>query len=273
MLGKLIKYDFRSCIRKFGPLWLGMAALAVINGFTIGHVLDNDKMTGWLQFALGVMPLVLMIVLWTAVGIMSLVFICERFYKGLLGDEGYLSLTLPVTTGEHIASKLIVATLLSWISALVALVSGVLLLAVYKPSILGEIARGLPELFSYIDGRVVCIFLEYLLFVLVGSVVSTLHIYLAICLGHLARSHRIAWAIGAYVLINVAMSNLLALCSPLMNRIPEEWFFTFSEAGFQFKGFAPIAGLIGAAILLEALVAAAFFAGSNYILKNKLNLE
>ena len=88
MLGKLIKYDFRSCIRRFGPLWLGMVALAVINGFTIGHVLDNGSITGWAQFAFGVMPLILLIVLWTAVAIMSLVFVCERFYKGLLGDEG-----------------------------------------------------------------------------------------------------------------------------------------------------------------------------------------
>ena len=56
MLGKLIKYDFRSCIRRFGPLWLGMVALAVINGFTIGHVLDNGSITGWAQFAFGVMP-------------------------------------------------------------------------------------------------------------------------------------------------------------------------------------------------------------------------
>ena len=122
MLGKLIKYDFRSCIRKFGPLWLGLAALAVINGFTIGHVLDNDRVTGWAQFMLGVLPLILLIVLWTGVGIMTLVFICERFYKGLLGDEGYLMQTLPVTTEEHILSKAIVATLLELITGLVAIV-------------------------------------------------------------------------------------------------------------------------------------------------------
>ena len=63
MLGKLIKYDFRSCIRRFGPLWLGMVALALINGFTIGHVLDNGSITGWAQFAFGVMPLILLICL------------------------------------------------------------------------------------------------------------------------------------------------------------------------------------------------------------------
>ena len=273
MLGNLIKYDFRSCVRKFGPLWLGMAALAVINGFTIGHVLDNDSINGWLQFAAGVLPLILLIVLWTAVAIMTLVFICERFYKGLLGDEGYLMITLPVTTEEHIASKAIVALLLELITGVVALASGVLLVAVYKPAILGEIGRALPKIFSYVNGQMVCIFLEYLLFVLVAAVFQTMHIYLAICLGHLAKNHRVAWSLGAYVLISVAISNLLTLFAPMLSRIPESWFFTVDELGAHFSGFGAIAGLIGGGILIEGLLAAGFFFASNYILKNKLNLD
>ena len=273
MLGKLIKYDFRSCIRRFGPLWLGLALLAVINGFTIGHVLDNSSISGFPQFALGIMPMILLIVMWTAVAIMSLVFICERFYKGLLGDEGYLSLTLPVTTEQHIASKAIVATLLQIITAFVALVSGILLVLVYKPAFFGEVLRAIPKVFSYIDGRFVALFLEYLLFILVGSVAQTMHIYLSICLGHLARNHRVAWSVGAYILISVAISNILTLCAPLMNKIPEEWFVGIDELGAHISFFGPLAGLIGGAILVEALVAAAFFFGSDYILKNRLNLE
>ena len=273
MLGKLIKYDFRSCIRKFGPLWLGLAALAVINGFTIGHVLDNDRVTGWAQFTLGVLPLILLIVLWTGVGIMTLAFICERFYKGLLGDEGYLMQTLPVTTEEHILSKAIVATLLELITGLVAIVSGILLVAVYKPGILGEISRHLPEILSYVNGKVVVLFLEYLLFVLVGTIVQTMHIYLSICLGHLARNHRVAWSLGAYVLISVAISNIMTLCLPMLSRIPESWFFTVDELGIRFGNFGAVAGLIAGAVLLEALITVGFFFGANYIMKNKLNLE
>ena len=273
MLGKLIKYDFRSCIRRFGPLWLGMVALAVINGFTIGHVLDNGSITGWAQFAFGVMPLILLIVLWTAVAIMSLVFVCERFYKGLLGDEGYLSMTLPVTTEEHIAAKAITAFLLELITGIAAVVSGLLLIAVYRPAILAEIFRALPKVLRYIDGHVVTLLIEYLVFVLVGSVAQTMHIYLAICLGHLAKNHRVAWSLGAYVLISVVISNILTLCAPLLNRIPEEWFFTIDEFGTHITAFAPIAWMIAGAILVEAIVAAAFFFASNYILKNRLNLE
>ena len=273
MLGKLIKYDFRSCIRRFGPLWIGMAALAVINGFTIGHVLDNDNITGWLQFAAGVLPLILLIVLWTAVAIMTLVFICERFYKGLLGDEGYLSLTLPVTTAQHIASKAIAAFLLELITGVVAVVSGILLVAVYRPEILGELWRALPKAFSYVSGQVWVLFFEWLLFLLAGTMAQTMHIYLAICLGHLAKNHRVAWSVGAYVFISVVISNILTLCAPLLNRIPESWFLTVDEFGTHFQGFGAIAGLIGGGILVQAIVAALFFFGSDYILRKKLNLD
>ena len=35
MLGKLMKYDLRSMLRRFGGLWIAIAALSVINGFSI----------------------------------------------------------------------------------------------------------------------------------------------------------------------------------------------------------------------------------------------
>ena len=119
MLGKLMKYDFRCMIRKFGPLWLGLIALAAVNGFTVGHVLDNGNMEGFMKFLFGVVPIILLFALWIATGVLMIMFVCERFYKGLLGDEGYLMFTLPATTKQHIGSKLIVALVMEIITALV----------------------------------------------------------------------------------------------------------------------------------------------------------
>ena len=109
MLGKLMKYDLRSCVRKFWMLWAGLGALAILNGFTINHVLNNNSFEGFLAFLFGVLPLILFFILGVATAILILVFICDRFYKGLLGDEGYLAFTLPVSSAEHIASKALVS--------------------------------------------------------------------------------------------------------------------------------------------------------------------
>ena len=107
MLGKLMKYDMRSGFRKFALIWIGLAALGVINGFTVKYVLDGEKQNQLVNFFLGVLPMMLLVALYVAMGIFVLVFIVERFYKGLLGDEGYLMFTLPVTTSAHIGSKLL----------------------------------------------------------------------------------------------------------------------------------------------------------------------
>ena len=32
MLGKLMKYDLRYCLRRFGPLWIAAVALSVVCG-------------------------------------------------------------------------------------------------------------------------------------------------------------------------------------------------------------------------------------------------
>ena len=47
MLGKLMKYDLRSCLRKFGPLWIAAVALSVLIGLSFMikfiHMIDPTK--------------------------------------------------------------------------------------------------------------------------------------------------------------------------------------------------------------------------------------
>ena len=97
MLGKLMKYDLRSGIRTFSLIWIGLALLGAINGLTIRFVLAGDTQSGLVSFVFGVLPMILLVALYVAMGIFVLVFIIDRFYKGLLGNEGYLMFTLPVT--------------------------------------------------------------------------------------------------------------------------------------------------------------------------------
>ena len=107
MLGKLMKYDLRSGIRTFALIWIGLAALAAINGLTLRIAFDGDIQSELANFIITVLPMVLLVALYVAMGIFMLVFIINRFYKGLLGDEGYLMFTLPVSVSEHIGSKLL----------------------------------------------------------------------------------------------------------------------------------------------------------------------
>ena len=121
MLGKLMKYDLKSMLKTIVPLWLTVIALSGI--FAIKYwgvaaynvVMGNDTV-----------DLVLFIVLFSvalAIVVMNILFIVQRFWNGLLKEEGYLMFTLPVTTRSLIMSKALSALVISLGSLLVAAVS------------------------------------------------------------------------------------------------------------------------------------------------------
>ena len=271
MLGKLIKYDLRYMIRRFGPLWLGLAAVSMLNGFTIRQ-LDSGRLEGTMLFIVGIMPLIVLFALWVAVAVLTLTYICERFYKGLLGDEGYLMFTLPVTTGEHIASKTVTALILQIATGIVGLLSWGLLMVVYRPAWVSFFFEVLPELWAGVRQVPLWFWLELLVLALVTAVSQTLHIYAAISLGHMAKKHRAGWAFAAYIGISMAQSILLSALVPLLANMPDEWFFYMDGYGVHGMQWVAAAAL-GATILWQLVKCAAFFFGSDYILKNKLNLE
>ena len=202
MLGKLMKYDLRSGIRTFSLIWIGLALLGAINGLTIRFVLAGDTQSGLVSFVFGVLPMILLVALYVAMGIFVLVFIIDRFYKGLLGNEGYLMFTLPVTSTAHIASKALTSMIFSVASAIVALLSGVLLMAVLTPLNFSDVAQAFQEAGRYLrvnplpagTGWVVA---EFIVYTLIAAAVSILQIYTAISIGHLGKKNRGCWPTSA----------------------------------------------------------------------------
>ena len=276
MLGKLIKYDFRCLIRKFGPLWLGAMALAAVNGFTTGHVLESDSFNGILSFILGGVPMIVMVSLWIALGVMMIVFVCERFYKGLLGDEGYLMFTLPATTGEHIASKLIAALVMELVTALVGILSILLFALVYDAhgmlSGLADLRQMIREVIGNIPkGTGLFIFLTALTSIVMAAA-SDLQIYQAIALGHLARKNRAAASVLAFIGISVGLTILMSLLSPVTRTLGRDILDLLN--GDTARAFIRGANrAMGALLVWSAVKCAGFFFGTDAVLARKLNLE
>ena len=107
MLGKLLKYDFRSMWKQFSVIWPAALILAFINRFTVFgiHNPGGSVLGEWM----GVASMGLFGGVCFTMVILSAVFVLTRFYKGLLGDEGYLMHTLPVHSWQLVLSKLICA--------------------------------------------------------------------------------------------------------------------------------------------------------------------
>ena len=105
MLTKLLKHEFRATARIMGPLYLVLLAVALGFNFS-ARLMDSGNFVLNMLAALVVMAYVVAI---TAVFIVAFILMLQRFYKNLLGDEGYIMFTLPASVHQHVWSKLIVS--------------------------------------------------------------------------------------------------------------------------------------------------------------------
>ncbi len=115
MLIKLMKYDLKYMLRSLLPLYLVMIVLGVLAGaFFPGegaieeriYGSGNVSVTAGSGFAvIATAAIIAVTVIAIAVAIVTAMSVIHRFNRNLLGNEGYLSFTLPVTVPEHFFSK------------------------------------------------------------------------------------------------------------------------------------------------------------------------
>ena len=107
MLKKLLKQEFLATTRVMGILYLVMLVLAMGSQLLVNSLGE-----------LGELVRALILLMAMACGLATVPVMIVRFKQNLLGDEGYLMLTLPVSVHQHLWSKLIVSAVWSALSAL-----------------------------------------------------------------------------------------------------------------------------------------------------------
>ncbi len=268
MLGKLLKYDFRSMVKQFAIVWPTALLLAGINRIMLNFgYLDRD--TFELGSAAQVLTLLLYVAILMAMFVMAVVFVVQRFYKGVLGDEGYLMHTLPVRTWQLTFSKLLCALVVVVVSILVAIAS-IFIFAIGEVE-LGKLWRDFLMVFREENGNVGLLFVEFILLILVGMAASFLMIYLAMGIGHLFSKNRVAMSVVAFVALNWGMNLLLNLLAwKGLDSLSDTF---WENARVQGSQWLYVHGGVWIAIAVQLVLGAAFFAGTNWILSRRLNLE
>lgn len=125
-VAKVFRHEFLAGSRVFVPLYGAMFALSVLGGiFVIGNRgidrIQSEFGSSVLQFVFWSALVVVMGASW----IVTITVLARRFSRGILGDEAYLNLTLPVTVGEHLWARVLVA--LAWF-AICSVVMGISIL-------------------------------------------------------------------------------------------------------------------------------------------------
>ena len=270
MLKQLLKYEFKATGRTYGGLYLALVALAVLSGFSLRSS-SKDDFASLLLFAYMVVAV--------AVAVVSVMTIVTRFTRNLLGREGYLMHTLPVTESQLILSKLISSVVWMLCSSIVGIFSfAVMLLAL---SLNSAALQQLPELWQ----KVVEIFREifrmtgssgwlWLAFEtlngLVALVSSILCIYAACMIGHQFKKHMVPAGILAFFLLSFLQNWLSSGVSSadMLQAVSDP-----TLGGVDISIAAPSAFTTLFGLAVSSAFAAGYFLLTRWLMEHKLNLE
>lgn len=277
MFRKLFKYEWTAMMRSLFPVYGAVLAVTVLNALMFHVIVPEARQTDFSSSPLlGMIPWftgALYAAVLAALGVMTVLPVIQRFYKGLLREEGYLMFTLPVESWKIVLAKALAAVLMIHISLIVGIFSIGILAG--ELTFLKAVPKFLAECFNLIIAgfkedagmtvHVILFFLEGLLAMIAAWFATVYHFYLAMALGQLAGNHRVAFSVLAYVgissvfsIIMTALLQTYPLWEPVLERMD-------MTAAIHVTGCAFLLWQVFQ-ILTEAL-------GTEYLLKHHLNLE
>lgn len=258
MLGKLLKYELKSTMRTFLPLYAAILGMSFIIG-----------MFGIYDMAeIGSFAIIIFISLMVALTVVTVLMIINRFNRNLLKDEGYLMFTLPVKVESLVLSKVISSIIYIILSTIVVMIAFVIIMLL--SGVLPLLNDGLRNLWSYLTAQlmnskdIVMNFVFYFVDIMFGYIVFILTIYFSISLGQLRifRNKRTIAAVIGFMVINSARTSLTFFIINLLGGNAET---------FSMNMWTEPVGMVS--IGMSVVVSLILFFGTVYILKNKLNLE
>ena len=205
MLVKLIGYETKAFGRIMLPLYGAMLAFALFTGLSL-RFLPEDFTSG----LPGVLIFMLYGILMMSIVIMTCVLSVTRFYKNLLGVEGYLMFSLPTDTASLIASKIISVVIWSTLST----ITGILAIALTVLGAGGIVPfRDVWDFFTSPDfienlGTGLTATVLFLVMMILGAAASITRIYAGIAIGHQFGEHPILMSVVALIGFNIIGTTL-----------------------------------------------------------------
>lgn len=195
MLGKLIKYEYKATAKIFLGLYI-IVCLLTVGSKAMLFIQDSaiaESIVFKIMFGIIIASYIIALI---AIGAVTFIVLIKRFYDNMLKDEGYLSFTLPVSVGQHIASKAIVSY--SWMLA----TTGIILLSIFGLLYTNDVdyIRGMSTLCTEISNEGGWTYIiEVIIGFFVGLMSMIIVMYTCMSLGQLYTKHRIVGAVIAYI--------------------------------------------------------------------------
>ncbi|HEM4066089.1 TPA: ABC transporter permease [Streptococcus suis] len=260
MFKKLLKYEFQSVGKWYVGIYAGALALSAILGFWL-QALNLRTQAGTTEpggaemvlFGTSFMTFGILI---AALGLSTFFMVINRFRKNVYGRQGYLTMTLPVSSHHIILSKLLASLVWYLLAGITIILSIGIVLAVLM---LGSEEFVIPELQTLIQQIDWSVVFAHLFYSLIESTMGILLIYFSISVGQLFKDHRLLFAILIYIGISIVVGvfGTLVFTNYLENL--------YNAALPLYP--SPILALI------NIILAFAYYFGTHFIMTKKLNLQ
>ena len=273
MLRKLLKHEFRATARTMLPMYLIVLVASLGANLTTRGLLETQYK---ILDTIGVVLVMAFVAAIIAVCVLTLVTMIERFGKNLLSDEGYLSMTLPVSVHQQVWAKLL--TSIVWFAATAAVVILAFCIMAFDLGVVEEIVAQLGEVFqeiwkhmsAYYALNGTAIIIELVILAFFGLAAVCLRFYTAMAVGYSFANYKLPLAVVIFFVIGGVEQFLMVAGANLLN---------LGSLGKQFEQLLdgnPMAmthTVFVVGILSQLAISAVFYFVTTYFLKNRLNLE
>ena len=257
MLRKLLKQEFRATARVMLPLYLVTFVLALAVRLVL--LLSQNQV---LLDSVGGRTL-------RATFLAALIQAVLRFRSNLLGDEGYVMFTLPVSTHQLVWAKLITSVV--WFLGAAVIDVLALLALVVNLGMFQEFGRFVIEvkeqLTAYLVGNGIAFLVELALLFVVGCLVLCLNFYAPLAIGHSFARHKLLWSVVFFFAIQIVIQIIGGVFGLI--ALPHLW-----SVNFNFMTAAAAAhAMMWSSILVTAIYGAVLYGVTLYMLRKRQNLE
>jgi len=219
MLRTLFKHEMRATAKTFMWFYIAFIVIAVVNAIINPMAMGSFNYTAEsgqemmasapAHFMPGAVQGIFMVLYSLSIGviaILTLVIVILRFFRNLLGDEGYLMMTLPVTREQHILSKLFAAMV--WTICTTVLIFLSFLMMLGSAGVLGDITKALQE-FAAQGAPVDRWIIQIIVLMLIGCVSNILMLYAAMGVGPNLLKNRVGGSILAFIIIYIVSQFIM----------------------------------------------------------------
>lgn len=287
MLKQLLKYEFKATKSLYFGLYLALALLSVVLGVTFRQEHALAHSTSFQNLEVILMIVYVSVIL--AIAVLCFVNTIRRFYQNLLGREGYLMHTLPVTETQLILSKLITSMVWVLCSGLVGIVciTGMVSIGVLDAEALGTVNwDSWMQLWGMLYGELGTKFWLVMFWTILINLARLasliLCVYAACMIAHQFKKQTMVAGILAFIGMNVVENQIDKLLG--MNDVT-----LFVGVNYMLvdvsdvSGWTPVMHYLTTAFgqgagylfcfVFTAAIAAAYFCLTRWLMKHKLNLE